>query len=174
MYRGSRVFHRWVGVTAALFLLVLSATGLLLALKGRLAWMRPPVVEAQRVESLADVIGVDAVFASVLAQNNPHLRTVRDIDRIDYRPRHNVFKVLSREGYVEMQVDGATGEVLSTSFRNDQFTEDIHDLSFFGDLVHSLLLPAVAIGLFVLAATGIGLFFTPVVRRWQYRRRNRP
>jgi uncharacterized iron-regulated membrane protein len=174
MYRGSRVYHRWAGVFAALFLLIIAATGLLLALKARLDWMRPPIVEAQKVEDLSEVLSVASITEAAIAEGNPNLRSVSDIDRIDYRPRHNIFKVLSREGYVEMQVCGATGAVLSTSFRADQFTEDIHDLSFFAEWIHALILPLVAILLFSLAATGIGMFFTPVVRRWRFRKRGPP
>ena len=32
------------------------------------------------------------------------------IDRIDYRPGSNIFKVVTNEGYLEVQVDGAAGQ----------------------------------------------------------------
>jgi uncharacterized iron-regulated membrane protein len=89
---------------------------------------------------------------------------------VDYRPKSNIFKVISKEGYREVQVDGKTGKALSDHFRNDQFTEDIHDLSFFGDTPHDYFLPLVALALFALASSGIGLFLTPIVRRRKFER----
>jgi hypothetical protein len=60
--------------------------------------------------------------------------------------------------------------VLSVSNRNDQFVENVHDLSFFGDPVHDWLLPLVAVGLFTLGVTGTYMFSVPVFRRAKYRR----
>ncbi|MGV3617274.1 MAG: PepSY domain-containing protein [Fimbriimonas sp.] len=171
MYRTSRQLHRWVGIVAALFLLMVATTGFLLANKSRWAWMRPPVVEAQKVESSAEIVSVERAADAAFALGHPDLKTMKDVDRVDYRPKSNVFKVISKNGYQEVQVDGKTGAVLSQSFRNDQLTEDLHDLSFFGDLPHDYFLPLVALALFALASSGIGLFFTPVVRRWQFNRR---
>jgi uncharacterized iron-regulated membrane protein len=170
MYHKSRTLHRWIGVSAALFLITISATGFLLANKDRWAWMRPPEVKGQEIAGEAEVVSIERAVQAAFAKGNPHLQSFKDIDRVDYRPKSNIFKVISREGYIEMQVDGKTAEVLSVSFRNDQLSEDIHDMSWFGDLFHAWLLPAVGLGLFLLGVTGVGLFFTPVVRRMRYRR----
>ena len=173
MYRTSRQLHRWVGFCAALFLLVLATTGFLLANKSRWAWMRPPVVKAEAVAVAAEIVTVERVVEAVFALNLVEIRSLGDIDRVDYRPKDNVFKVVSKEGYREVQVDGKTGQVLASSFRPDQFAEDIHDLSFFGKFAHAWLLPLVAIALATLAASGIGLFLTPIVRRWRFNRSKR-
>jgi uncharacterized iron-regulated membrane protein len=173
MYRGTRQVHKWIGIVLALFLALIALTGFLLAIKGRVAWMRPPEATAQTVESAEEVISIAQAVDAVLALERPEIRSVRDIDRIDYRPRRNIFKVLSREGYLEVQVDGRTAEVLSTSFRGDQLVEDIHDLSFFAEFAHALLLPFVALGLLALSVSGIVIFGTPVFRRWQFNRRKR-
>jgi len=171
MYRGSRVFHRWTGVVASLFLLVLAVTGFLLAIKGKVGWMRPPEVETTKIESAAGIVPLAMVVEPVFALNIPELTSLKDIDRIDYRPKSNVFKVVSKQAYHEVQVDGSTGKVLSVARRNDQWIEDIHDLSIIHDAGREWVLPTIAIALFGLGATGIGLFFTPVVRRWQFKRR---
>jgi uncharacterized iron-regulated membrane protein len=173
MYRGTRQTHRWVGIVLSIFLVLIAVTGFFLALKAQVGWIRPPEVQAQEVESMAEVISIDAAIASAVGQGNPHITSYRDIDRVDFRPRRNIFKILSREGYIEMQVDGKTGEVLSVSKRNDQLIEDLHDLSWFHENFRTLILPAVAIGLLLLAFSGIGMFFTPVYRRWQFNRQKR-
>jgi uncharacterized iron-regulated membrane protein len=171
MYRNSRLLHRWVGIVAALFLIVIAITGFLLANKGRVAWLRTPVAEAMPVTSPTDILPIATIGASAFALGHPELKSMDDVDRFDYRPKDNVFKVQSKDGYREVQVCGKTGRVLSSSFRTDQMVEDIHDMSFFGDLSHAILLPLSALALFGLAASGIGLFFTPVVRRIQFRKR---
>ena len=110
------------------------------------------------------------VKEAALAAGLPELKERKDIDRIDYRPKTNVFKVVSKEGYHEVQVDGSSGKVLNIAKRNDQFIEDLHDFSWFHDLAHQYGLPVVATGLFFVAASGIGIFLVPVVRRWKYKR----
>lgn len=170
MYRTSRQLHRWVGIIAALFLLLVAFTGFLLANKGRWDWMRPPEVKAEKSETPSEIVTIERAVSAAFALGHPELRTIKDIDRVDYRPKSNIFKVVSKEGYREVQIDGKTGKVLSNHFRADQFTEDLHDLSFFGDGAHDYFLPLVAIALFALASSGIGLFFTPIVRRWKFER----
>jgi uncharacterized iron-regulated membrane protein len=160
-----------MGLTASVFLLVLSVTGFLLAIKSRVAWMRPPVIEAQSVASPAEIVSMDRVMASVLARNIPEIQSLGDVDRIDYRPKQNVFKVLSKEGYQEVQVDGRTGEVLAVSLRTDQITEDIHDFSIMSKLAHEYALPLVAVTLGGLAISGICISIVPVLRRRKFNAR---
>lgn len=173
MYRATRQGHRWVGIVAAAFLLMLSVTGFLLANKSRFPWMRTPAAEGTPIAVAGEIITIEAALLAAFALGHPELLRLEDVDRVDYRPGDNIFKVISRRGYREVQVDGKTGRVLSSSFRNDQLTEDIHDLSFFGDWAHGWLLPLSAVALGGLAASGIGLFLTPIVRRRQFERKRK-
>jgi uncharacterized iron-regulated membrane protein len=170
VYHRSRSLHRWVGAVACLFLLSLAVTGFLLATKDRIAWLRPPAAEALPVTTASEIVTIERAVESAFAVGLAELKSLKDIDRVDYRPKDNIFKVLSKEGYHEVQVDGKTGKVLSVAPRRDQFIEDVHDLSFFGDLFHAYLLPTVGIGLATLAVTGVILFSTPFIRRWKFRR----
>lgn len=166
-----RTLHKWFGAILCLFLATIAATGFLLATKGTFGWIRPaeqtgmPLGDDPKIAEVVDV--ADAAFAHGI----PELQSFKDIDRIDYRPKSNIFKVVSKKGYHEVQVDGTTGKVLGVARRNDQLAEDVHDLSFFGDAIHDYGLPVVAIGLLTLAITGSVIFATPYVRRWQYKRR---
>lgn len=169
MYHRTRQSHRWIGIIAAIFLVVISATGFLLALKSHADWMRPP--EAKAATKEGPIVTVEAAMQAAFGLNLADMRDPSDIDRVDYRPKSNIFKVISKRGYHEVQVDGSNGKVLTHSFRNDQLVEDIHDFSFFSSWSRDWVLPGVAILLFGLAASGIGLFFTPVVRRWKFRRK---
>lgn len=170
MYRRTRTLHRLIGLVASLFLVIIAVTGFLLANKARLAWMRPPAQPGAPYETLAEVINIEQAVNAAFALGDPRLQKPSDIDRVDYRPKQNIFKIVSKEGYLEVQVDGKTGQVVSKAFRTDQLVEDIHDLSFFADWLHAYWLPVVAILLLGLALSGVGIYFVPVVRRYRFRK----
>ncbi|MBX7132987.1 MAG: PepSY domain-containing protein [Fimbriimonadaceae bacterium] len=168
MYRIVRVIHRWLGLLSSIFLLVIGVTGFLLATKGTFGWVRPPEKKGGEVE-LGSVASIHTVAEAAFAEKIPELQSREDINRIDYRPGKNMFKVVSDKGYHEVQVDGKTGQVLQVAKRTDQFAEDIHDLSWFHEGLHAYLLPLVSICLVYLSASGIGMFLTPVIRRRRHR-----
>jgi uncharacterized iron-regulated membrane protein len=169
MYHKTRSLHRWIGFLASLFLAVISVTGFFLAMKDRFAFMRPPVQDAAKLERVEEILPVSQVLSIAFGAGHAELSEVGEVDRVDYRPGDNVFKVVSKDGYREVQVDGTQGSIVSDAFRNDQMMEDIHDMSFFADLAHGYLLPTVAIGLLLLSLSGIVIFITPIVRRWRFR-----
>lgn len=174
MYHRFRSLHRWVGVGIALCLILISATGFLLATKKTFDWIRPVEREGGPIVSLAEVVSVEIAVDAAFTHGLAELRTVKDIDRVDYRPKDNVFKILSKRGHHEVQVDGKTGKVLNVAKRNDHFIEQLHDFSWFADAANKWALPVVALGLLFLASSGIGIFFVPVVRRWRHKRKMTP
>ena len=95
---------------------------------------------------------------------------IDDVDRVDFRPGRRVFKVQSVHGHAEIQVCAVTGNVLHVDVRRSDLLEDIHDGSFFGEWVHSWLMPLACLGLAFLAFSGLWLWIEPKVRK---RRRNR-
>lgn len=165
-----RSWHRTAGLTACLFLFVISVTGFLLANKARFDWMRPPARQGADVLAMSEVISIEQAIEAAIGLNRRQIRGHKDVERVDYRPGKNIFKVISHDGYLEVQADGKTGQVLSASFRTDQLTEDIHDLSFFASWLHDYGLSFVAILLFTLSCSGIVIYMTPVVRKYRYRR----
>lgn len=171
MFRSTRSLHKWIGVCAALFLAVIAGTGFLLANKARFGWMRPPAMKGGSIGDLSETVSLHTAAEAAIALGRPEIREWKDIERIDYRPKHNIFKVISQEGYLEVQVDGKSGDVLSQSFRTDQLTEHIHDFSFFADWAHAWVLPTVALLLLGLAISGIIIFSVPYIRRARFRRR---
>jgi len=169
MYHRVRQTHRWVGLVACLFLVLIASTGFLLAIKGRVDALRPPVGKSLD-PGKPPVATVGQAMEAALSKRYPELSSIKQIDRVDYRPKDNVYKVLSKEGYREIQVDGATGKIVSDGLRRDAWIEDLHDFSFFDPLLHQWGLPVVAIGLLMLALSGVGIFFVPVWRRRQYQK----
>ncbi|MCE9558343.1 MAG: PepSY domain-containing protein [Armatimonadetes bacterium] len=172
MYHKIRSSHKIGGVIFSLFFLVLASTGLLLALKDSLGFVRPPEAKVPDFVSAGAIVSIERVLEAVLAQKIPEIASHRDIDRIDYRPNKNLFKVLSKRGYHEVQVHGSTGEVLGVETRNDQLIEDIHDLQFFGEGISKYALPVIAVALAGMAATGIWIYAVPVLRRRKFQKKS--
>lgn len=170
MYHFLRALHRWAGLIGSLFLVLIAGTGFLLATKDTLGWVKPRTQHGSTFEHHNEIISVGHAVESAIALGIEEIRTIHDIERVDYRPDKNVFKVVSHRGYHEVQVDGSTGEVLSIARRWDQLTEDVHDLRFLATWLHEWWLPVVAVVLFMLGVTGTTIFFVPVVRRARYRR----
>lgn len=171
MFHRLRSLHRWLGLTAALALILIASTGFLLATKDTFGWVKPKTHEGKTFDDLAELITLDAAAQAAFALDIPELRSKDDIERIDYRPEKNVFKIVTHKGYHEVQVDGTTGEVLNVAKRIDQMAEDIHDFRYFSEYLHLFGSPTVAILLFGLGVTGLTIFFVPVVRRWRYKRK---
>ncbi len=170
MYHRLRTIHRWAGLLSSLFLVLIAATGFLLATKGSFGWVRPPEQKGTKIEGLSEAVSLQMAAEGAFSAGVPELQSLADVDRIDYRPKSNIFKVLSKEGYMEVQVDGKTGEPLNVAFRTDQIAEDFHDLSWFSDGMNTYILPIIAILLFTLGCTGIWIFFVPIFRRMRFKR----
>lgn len=170
MYRTLRQIHKWVGVICFAFLALIAATGYFLAMKDRFAWVRPETMDGTPVETLGAVISIEQASEAAFTAGYAELTKPEHVDRLEYRAKENIYKVLSKDGYREVQVDAATGEVLSKAQRNDQLMEDIHDLGFISDWVHAWLLPWIAAALFFLSISGIVMYFVPVFRRWKFKK----
>jgi uncharacterized iron-regulated membrane protein len=172
MFRSSRVWHRWTGLAASLFLIVIAATGFFLATKSRFDWVRPATQTGGEVD-LAGMISVEQAAEAALGAGVAQLQSTEDLDRFELHLEDRVYKIHSKEGYQEVQVDAATGEVLSIGRRNDQMLEDMHDFSYVSSALSDWGLPLVAIFLFGLGLTGLVMFFTPVIRRAKFKRQQK-
>lgn len=170
MFHRIRALHKWIGLINSLFLVVISATGLLLAVKKRFDWIQPATQKGEKVESLADVASLGDVAEAAFQVGLPELKTPEDIHRFELHVDKNVIKVTSKDGFKEVQIDAKTAKVLSVGDRNDSLLETIHDMSFFSPALHAWLLPVVAVSLFLLGISGAYMFSVPVFRRWKFRK----
>lgn len=170
MYKGLRNLHKWAGLAGCLFLMVISVSGFFLTVKGKVDWMRPKTQLGSRYADPSELIPVGQVMDAAFGAGYGELKTLDDIDRMEFHAEDRIWKVLSKSGYREVQIDAVTGQILSRGQRNDQIFEDIHDFSLLADFLHEWGLPAVAFGLFFLSLSGVAMFFVPVLRRWKHKR----
>jgi uncharacterized iron-regulated membrane protein len=162
----NRVLHRWGSIVAALPLLVIIGSGIVLQLKKESAWIQPPTAKGSSQELS---IGFERILDVAKSVPEAEVSDWADIGRLDVRPAKGMVKVRCANR-VEVQVDTKTGEVLQVAARRSDLIESIHDGSFFHDGAKLwVFLPAAAI-LALLWATGIYLFLLPyLVRRRRHR-----
>jgi len=154
----NRKVHYWISFGAALPMIVMIGSGLLLQGKKQLAWVQP--VE-QRGTGTVPVIGLDEILTSLKSAPDMDVQSWDDVNRLDVRPGRGVVKAWLMNGY-EVQVDLGTGKVLQVAYRRSDLIESIHDGSFFGGdwTKLGLFLPA-GIVVLLLWITGLWMWWVP-------------
>lgn len=160
--RTFRVYHKYLGLGLALLLFISAITGLLLGWKKDAAWIQPPSQKGQStaLEEWLPPHELAILARSALAEAYPQ-QADNPIDRLDVRPSKGIAKVLFENGYWEVQIDGATGAILSIDKRYSDFIEHIHDGSIISDLFKLGAMNLLGIGLSVMIITGLWLWYGP-------------
>lgn len=109
-----------------------------------------------------DSIALAAFSSSFATEPSP------EIDRMDVRKDDGIVKFTFKNNFKEVQLDGATGDVLSTGVRRSDFIESIHDGSvldeFFGTgsgVLKLLYSTIMGLGLLFFTITGFWLWYGP-------------
>ena len=171
--RDFRVFHRWMGLTLALLLMISAVTGVLLALKKEVEIIQPPTQRGVS-ENLAEWKSLDeirAIAEKALHENYPEQKE-NFVDRMDARPSKGIVKVLFEAGNWEVQVDGKSGEVKSVEKRYSDWIESLHDGSIISDGFKLFSMNFLGIGLLFLIGTGVWLWYGPRRVRMKKRKKN--
>jgi hypothetical protein len=163
----NRKVHYWLSAAAALPVLVIISTGLLLQVKKQVAWVQPP---EQRGRAKEPMISLPQVLEACSSLPDVAVRSWDDITRIDVRPARGILKVTTKDNW-EVQIDHQTGAVLQVAYRRSDLIEAIHDGSWFHDGVKLWVFLPAGVGLLLLWLTGLYLFVLPYIVRG---RRKRP
>lgn len=160
--RTTRSVHRWTGVVLFVFFFVIGVTSVLLGWKKDVAWIMPPTARGSSTE-LADWLPPDTLVATAQMALTDALGPAYDptIDRLDYRPDKGTVKFLFKDHYGEVQLDGATGEVLSIGIRRSDFIEHIHDGSIVSDPVKLIYSTVMGLATIVFTVSGFWLWYGP-------------
>jgi uncharacterized iron-regulated membrane protein len=164
MSKLARKTHKWLGIVLSLILCNISVTGLLLLEKKGYEWIQPRTCTGTE-GTINDLINMQKVFEVTFAQGHESFQSLEFIDRVDFRPDERVFKVRSQKNYMEMQIDAVSGAVLNISTRRSDLYENLHDGSFFGQIMHGKLMPIAAVANLALIATGFYLWLSPKLKR---------
>lgn len=162
-----RKFHRWGAILFAAPLLIVIVSGLLLQLKKEIVWIQPVTQQGSQNQP---VIGWDQVLASSQNVTEAEVVSWSDIDRVDARVGKGVLKVRCKNGW-EIQLDAATGDLLSSAYRRSDLIESIHDGSFFTDIAKLWVFLPNGIVLLALWFTGAYLWYLPFLAKKKKRNR---
>ncbi len=131
--RNFRKIHRTTGVLLFVFFIILSISGILLGWKKNSADLISPKTYKGTSNDLNQWISIAELHnkANHILHDSisPDLSVL--IDRIDLRKEKGVVKFIYSYHLWEIQLDGATGEVLHIGKRNSDLIESIHDGSIF-------------------------------------------
>ena len=150
--RWYRKTHRIVAISLLLFIVIMSASGLLLAWKDQLG-LKPSTVKV--TANNHSLISLDKIQQNAIHYIDS-LKLSTKINRIDYRPGKGIAKVRFEDHFTELQINCYTGEILSEKTRTADIIEMIHDGSIVDYLLNFKLNP---LKLFYSSIIGLGLLF---------------
>lgn len=164
--RTFRKWHKGIGLTIAIILLISALTGILLGWKKDADWIQPPTQKGT-TKSLSEWKPIEALATIATAhfhQTYP-AETANKIDRIDVRPSKGIAKVLFKNGYWEVQIDGKTGAILSTARRHSDWIEALHDGSIISDIFKFISMNLLGVGTVFMIVSGFWLWRGPIKYR---------
>jgi uncharacterized iron-regulated membrane protein len=127
--RQFRKVHRYTGISLFFLFFFISITGILLGWKKNSAELLLAKSYQGTTSDLKKWLPIDSlnnIASSILHDSiSPNLST--KIDRIDIRKEKGMVKFIYQDHYWGIQLDGATGKLLSLRMRRSDFVENIHD-----------------------------------------------
>lgn len=154
----NRKVHYWLSIGAAIPIIIVIATGILLQVKKQFTWVQPA---EQRGQSKTANLSLPQILEISKTVPEAEIKSWDDINRLDVRPSRGMLKVFAKNHW-EIQIDSDTGAILQTAYRRSDIIESLHDGSFFHDYVKLWIFLPSGIILFVLWLTGMYLFILPI------------
>ena len=164
-----RKVHRTTGALLFIFFFFISISGLFLGWKKNSNGYILPKTQKGTTADLKQWLPVDSLHT--IACTTLHREVSSDlsleIDRIDMRKEKGSVKFVFVDSFYEVQLDGATGNVLSIGKRRSDFLENIHDGSLVDDYLglegyFKLIYTSVmGVSLLIFTITGFWLWYGP-------------
>lgn len=166
--RDFRKVHRYTGALLFMCFMAIALSGTALGLKKNTGDLILPETRSGSVNTLSEWMPLSALESEVYA----HLQTIGrpglTLDRVDVRKDKGIAKFIFKEDLFEVQVNGATGEVLNTGKRYSDLLEDLHDGSFVDDLfgiphgIFKVVYTSICgLALLIFTVTGFWLWYGP-------------
>ncbi len=162
-----RRLHYWGAAIAALPVIVILGTGLLLQLKKNLTWVQPTEF---RGTAGAPQVSFEQLLATARAIPEAGVRSWDDIPRVEMRPQKGLVKLISANN-TEIQIDLGSGAVLHSAYRRSDIIEALHDGSWFFPAAKLWVFLPAGIILLGLWLTGLYLFLLPFLAKRRQRAR---
>jgi len=165
-----RKIHRITGISLFFFFFFVAVTGILLGWKKNSNGVLLAVTAQGTTTDLNAWLNLDSLqtlaFSYAHANISPELSL--ELDRIDVRASKGVVNFVFVDGFWGLQIDGATGALLSVERRRSDFIEKIHDGSildlYFGTTngqIKLLYTSILGLALLIFTITGFWLWYGP-------------
>lgn len=169
-----RKVHRLMGAVLFIFFFVVAITGVLLGWKKNTnGWLLPITSKgsSSNLTAWKRIATLHTIADSVLLDRFDHSLDTA-LDRIDIRKDKGIVKFVYAKHYWEVQLDGATGNVLQVNLRKSDLIEDIHDASYLdtyfntkGEPIKLAYTLIMGTALFLFCTTGFWLWYGPKLIR---------
>ena len=168
--RVCRKIHRKMAIFLFILFLFISISGLLLGWKKHSNGIILPVSKEGSSINLKDWLTIDSLnnIATYILHHDvsPDLST--ELDRIDIRKNSGMVKFIYKNHYWGIQLDGATGALLSLEKRRSDFIENVHDGSILDKYLKTnnayiklIYTSVMGLSLLVFSLTGFWLWYGP-------------
>ncbi len=170
--RQFRVWHKILGIVLAFFVIISAITGVLLAFKKNVAILQPPTQKtaSKNLNDWKSIAELESIAQNTFQQAFPDKEN--SVERLDVQPSKGMVKVLFKNGWWEVQIDGSTGEVLSVGQRHADWIEKLHDGSIISDAFKLVSMNFLGWGLLMMVITGMWLWYGP--KRYRKMKQKKP
>lgn len=166
--RNYRWLHRKLALALFVFFTLIAMTGLLLGIKKQTGLLAPTQKgTASTLDAWLPIAELEQKAALYLA-DSINSKLSHELDRIDIRPGKGIAKFIYKHHYYGLQLDGATGKLLSLEKRSSDFIEDLHDGSVLDDWIGTSneqikvgYTVIMGLSLLLLVVSGIWLWYGP-------------
>lgn len=166
--RAARKLHRLAGIGLFVFFFVMAVTGILLGWKKNSGELIMPATYQGSSPEMVSWLPLDSLSNLASAALLREAGLASNLDRIDVRPGKGSLKFLFEDRQLEVQLDGATGEVLSVGRRHADWIEQVHDGSIIDDwlgIPHGIFKvfynSLMGVALIIFTVTGFWLWYGP-------------
>jgi uncharacterized iron-regulated membrane protein len=170
LLREFREIHRITGAALFIFFFFVCTTGLLLGWKKHSGGLILPNAHIGTSTDFKNWLPIDSLHAIAcnVLHDSVSSELSLELEKIDIRKNQGIVKFVFVDRYLEIQLDGTTGEVLNIQKRISDLIEDIHDGSlldkYFGTTSGQIKLiytSAMGLALLTFTITGFWLWYGP-------------
>ena len=174
LLRHIRKLHKYFGITFAIWLMIISLTGLLLGVKKNTGGIILSESYKGSSTELNKWLPMDSLYKLALKYySKSKYRTVpNSIERIDIRKDKGMAKFIFTDDYIALQLDCSTGKLLHIENRRADLIENIHDGSILDKYFNTIGEPfklfytiIISFILFGFCITGLGIWYIPKIIR---------
>ncbi|MEA3318270.1 MAG: PepSY domain-containing protein [Bacteroidota bacterium] len=167
--RYARIIHRKMAIFLFIFIFIISLSGLFLGWKKNSVGKILPKTHQGTSSEFNKWLDLDSLHKTAIRilHDSINENLSPELSKIDIRKNKGVAKFIFENHYWEIQLDGASGELLNIARRNSDLIENIHDGSILDKLAGTngilklIYTSIIGLTLLLFTLTGFWLWYGP-------------